>query len=240
MINYITSRNNNKIIHVSKLKNNHKLSKEYQEFLIEGIKAIELALKSNLVKEIYTLKEIKAPYNIPQYIINESVLEKISSSVNPEGVVALCQLIEEKVPEKMDKVVYFDGISDPGNMGTLIRTALAFNYDAVIISEDSVNLYNQKVINATKGAMFLIPILIGDISKYRTNQTIITSTLNEKSISLDELKKPQSFMLVLGNEAHGVSQKVINNTDIFVKIPISNIDSLNVSIAGGILMNHLK
>ena len=125
-------------------------------------------------------------------------------------------------------------------MGTLIRTALAFNYDALIISKGTVSIYNPKVIASSKGAIFSLPIIEGDLIDYIKDHVVIASTLNDKSINLDELKKPSSFILVLGNEGHGISQEIEDNSDIFVKIPISNIDSLNVAVAGGILMNYLK
>ena len=239
MIEYITSRNNKKVIHAAKLKNKNAIN-DFKEFLVEGYKSIELALKSGLVKEVYTLKEIKLPYNIPQFIVNEEIIDKITINKNPEGIVAVCSILEEKLPSKLNKVVYLDDISDPGNMGTIIRTALAFNFDAIILSKNCVSIYNPKVVSSSKGAIFLIPIITGDLKDYKDNRTIIVSTLNEKSIRLDELKKPESFILVLGNEAHGVSNRTFQLSDISVKIPIDNIDSLNVAIAGGILMNHLR
>ena len=239
MISYINSRTNQKVVHAASLKDK-KYIKEYQEFLVEGIKSLELALKAGRLKEVFTLKELKLPYNIPQYLVTEEIIDKISFSQNPEGVVAVFQTLDNIKPYNMDKVVYFDDIQDPGNMGTLIRTALAFNYDCVILSENCVSIYNPKVVSATKGAMFLIPILSGNILDYKNGRTVITSTLNEKSISLDELEAPESFILVLGNEAHGVSEEIINNSDVFVKIPITNIDSLNVAVAGAIMMYHLK
>ena len=239
MISYINSRTNQKVVHASKLKDK-KAVKEFQEFLLEGKKALELALEAGLVEAVFTLKELDIPESIPQYIVNEEIIDKISFSQNPEGVVAVVQTLSEKVPPKMDKVVYLDNVQDPGNMGTIIRTALALNYDAIILSENCVSIYNPKVVSATKGAMFLIPILSGNILDFKKDRTVITSTLNEKSISLDELEKPESFILVLGNEAHGVSEEIIANSDIFVKIPIANIDSLNVAVAGAIMMYHLK
>ena len=156
-----------------------------------------------------------------------------------QGVVFVNNIVNRK-PKKLNKVVYLDRVSDPGNVGTIIRTALALNYDAIILSDNCVSIYNPKVVSATKGAMFLIPILSGNIQDYKKGRTVITSTLNEKSISLDELETPKSFILVLGNEAHGVSNDVIAISDIFVKIPINNIDSLNVAVAGAILMYKLK
>ena len=239
MINIISSKNNQKIVHASKLQNK-KYIDEYHEFLIEGKKVLEMAIKENLVKEVFTIKEMRLPYNIPQYLVSEEIIKKISNNVNPEGVVAICQTLDNKAPEKMDKVVYLDNIQDPGNMGTLIRTALAFNYDALILSKGSVSIYNPKVIASSKGAIFSLPIIEGDLLDYKKDHVIIASSLNDQSIELDELKKIDRFILVLGNEGHGISSIVEKNSDIFVKIPISNIDSLNVAVAGGILMNYLK
>ena len=239
MISYISSRTNQKVVHASKLKNTKEI-KESQEFLIEGRKSLDLALKAGLVKEVFTLKELDIDGSIPQYLVNEMIIENISSNQNPEGVIGVCQTLDNIKPKKMSKVVYLDNVQDPGNMGTIIRTALALNYDAIILSENCVSIYNPKVVSATKGAMFLIPILSGNIKDYQNGRLVITSTLNEQSIPLDELKKPTSFILVLGNEAHGVSEEIIKNSDVFVKIPIDNIDSLNVAVAGAILMYHLK
>lgn len=239
MISQITSRTNQKVVHASKLKNSKEI-KETHEFLIEGRKSLELALKANLVKEVFTLKELDIDESISQYIVSEDIIDKISFNQNPEGIVGVCHTLKESVPSKMDKVVYLDNIQDPGNMGTIIRTALALNYDAIILSKNCVSIYNPKVVSATKGAMFLIPILSGDIEKYKKDHIVVTSTLNGQSIPLDELNRPSSFILVLGNEAHGVSEETIGKSDIFVKIPIENIDSLNVAIAGAILMYHLK
>ena len=239
MISYINSKSNQKVVHAAKLKDKKSI-REFNEFLIEGKKALELALEAKLVKEVFVIKELDIDKSIPQYIVSEEIIDKISFSKNPEGVVAVCCTLKEKAPSKMEKVVYLDNIQDPGNMGTIIRTALAFNYDAIILSENCVSIYNPKVVSATKGAMFLIPILNGDILDYKKDHVIITSTLNEKSISLDNLEKPKSFILVLGNEAHGVSEEIVKNSDVFVKIPIDNIDSLNVAVAGAILMYKLK
>ena len=239
MISYINSRTNKKVVHASKLKSKSAI-KEFHEFLIEGIKSLELALQSGLVKEVFTLKELDINDSIPQYIVSVEIIDKISFNQNPEGVIAVCQTLSENKPSKMEKVVYLDNVRDPGNMGTIIRTALAFNYDAIILSENCVSIYNPKVVAASKGALFLIPILTGDLNKYKNGHVVISSTLNEKSIELSQLERPQSFILVLGNEAHGISEEVIKISDVFVKIPINNIDSLNVSVAGAIMMYHLK
>ena len=239
MIKEITSKDNNKLKYAASLKMS-KFRKENKEFLAEGKKSLELALQAGVVKEIFTTKKLLGIKNdITQYLVNESLLKKISSSQNPEGIVFVCNM-QERNPKRLNKVVYLDHVSDPGNMGTIIRTALAFNYDAVVISNGSCDVYNEKVVAASKGAFFLIPILNKELEEIRENKTVVVSALNENAKDLNNIKVDKPFILVLGNEAHGVSEEIINSADIVTKIQIDNIDSLNVSVAAGILMHALK
>ncbi len=239
MIKEITSKDNNKLKHAASLKES-KYRKEYNEFLSEGKKSLDMALKAGNVKEIFTTKPIKGiPEDITQYLLKEDLLKKISSNKNPEGIVFVCNIVNRK-PKRLNKVVYLDHINDPGNMGTIIRTALAFDYDAIIVSEGSCDVYNEKAIAASKGSIFLLPILHGSLEEYREGRKVIVSALNEKAVAINDVKKPESFILVVGNEANGVSQETINSADIVTKIDIKNIDSLNVAIATGILMDHLR
>ena len=239
MIKEITSKDNNKLKHAASLKES-KYRKEYNEFLSEGKKSLDMALKAGNVKEIFTTKPIQEiPEDITQYLLKEDLLKKISSNKNPEGIVFVCNTVNRK-PKRLNKVVYLDHINDPGNMGTIIRTALAFDYDAIIVSEGSCDVYNEKVIAASKGSIFLLPILHGSLEEYREGRKVIVSALNEKAVDIKDVKKPESFILVVGNEANGVSQETIDSADIVTKIDIKNIDSLNVAIATGILMDHLR
>ena len=108
-----------------------------------------------------------------------------------------------------------------------------------ILSENCVSIYNPKVVAASKGAIFSIPIIEGKLKDFIKGQTVVASMLNKNTIPLDKVSKLSSFILVLGNEAHGVSSKTSKLADVEVIIPIKNIDSLNVSVAGGILMNKI-
>lgn len=239
MIKVIESKQNNKIKHATSLKES-KYRKEYKEFLSEGFNNLEMAAKSGCIKEIFTLKEIKGiPSDIVQYIVSENVLKKISSSKNPEGVIFVSCIVERK-PKTLKKVVYLDHVSDPGNVGTILRTALAFDYDAVIFSDGCCDPYNEKVVSASKGAIYCLPILHGDLDKFRKDKTVIVSALTGKAVDIDKVETPKEFILVLGNEANGVSQSIIDDADLVTIIPIHNIDSLNVSVAAGILMQKLK
>lgn len=239
MIKYITSKDNNKIKHAASLKES-KYRKEYGEFLAEGLKSLQMALNSKCIKEIFTVKEIEnIPSDITQYIVSYDLLKKISSTVSPEGVVFVCNMVNRK-PKKLNKVVYLDKVNDPGNVGTIIRTALAFSYDAVIFSNGCCDPYNEKVVAASKGSLFSLPILSGAIDEYREGKQVIVSALNDKAVDIKELKTPKSFILVVGNEANGVTKEILDSADIVTKIKIDNIDSLNVAVATGILMDHLQ
>lgn len=237
----INSKNNQKIKDACSLK----LKKVRQEkglFLMEGIKNLDLALKYGVVKTIFTSIGLpKLKQDIECYKVNEEVLHKLASSENPEGVVFVCETIKpKKEKSQYHKIVYLDQINDPGNLGTILRTAVAFNYDAVILSKGSVDLYNEKVIAASKGAIFLIDAFTDDINNYKDKQ-IIVSTLDENSIPLSECDKPKDFVLVLGNESHGVFEPIIKMANQLVKIEMNDvIDSLNVAMAGAILMNYFK
>ena len=235
MIKAITSKENPKIKFACSLKESKNRKKEGL-FLAETFKALEMALLHNRVVEVFTLKELDISSEIPQYLVSEEVLKKLSSNVNPEGVVFISKIVEEKDKE-YNKLLYLDKVSDPGNVGTLIRTALAFNYDAVVLSEGSCSIYNEKVVNSTKGAIFAIPVFNENIKRYQKSHQIIVSALSDDAIELDNIKVKSKFVLILGNESHGVSQETLDLADEKVIIPISNIDSLNVAVAGGILMN---
>ena len=234
MIKIITSKNNDRIKYAVSLKENKNRKKE-NKFLGEGKKSLELALQAGLVLEVFSYETLLIDEDIPQYLVNEEVMKKLSSAVNPEGVVFVAKVPEFK-KDNFSKILFLDSINDPGNLGTLTRTALAFGYDAVVTSKDSVSVYNEKALAACKGANYLIPVYQDDLSNYKDEYQIIVSTLKDSSIDIDEVKVEKKFVLVLGNEAHGVSKNSEELADLFVKIPIENINSLNVAVAGGILM----
>ena len=238
MIKVITSKDNQRVKYALSLKEN-KYRKEYKEFLAESFKTLDMALKANLVKEVFTLSWLDLPEDIPQNLVSEEILKKLSSSVNPEGVVFIAKM-KEKGDKEYKKILYLDEINDPGNLGTLIRTALAFSYDAVITSKNSVSIYNEKTIAASKGAIFQIDCFTDELANYKIDHQIIVSMLSDDAVELDKIDIPDSFVLVLGNEAHGVSKETIKLADKKVIIPIKNIDSLNVAIAGGVLMNKIR
>ena len=146
MIRVITSKDNGRIKFAASLK-----EKKYREmhkmFLAETKKTLEMALKKNLVSEVFTTEFLDIPEEIMQNIVPEDLIKKLSNNVNPDGVVFIAKMLEDEV-NNPKKILYLDEINDPGNMGTLIRTALAFSYDLIVLSDNCVSIYNEKVVNS--------------------------------------------------------------------------------------------
>ena len=238
MIKEIKSRQNELVKEIARLSD-PKARKEQKLFKVDGFHMLEMAEEAKLLHSVFTVKEIKG-LDVPQYLVSEEVLEKLSFSKTPQGVVAVCHLLEEK-PIKSEKVLYLDDVSDPGNLGTILRTALAFGYDDVILSKNCCSIYNEKVLQASQGAIFKLNIVNdADLLKLKKDGYEILATEIKGSVSLDEVSKPKKQVLVLGNEAHGVSESLLKLSDKRIRIDIKNIESLNVAIAGAIAMFKLK
>ena len=238
MIQTINSKDNARVKYAYSLKMG-KFRHLHHQFLIEGKKNVEMALKANKVEEIFSLKPLdNVSKSVKQYLVNQQIVEKLTSNKNPDGIIAICHFLDYEIKEDFHKVVYLDHLSDPGNIGTIIRTSLALGYDAVILSENSCDLYNEKVIAASKGSIFFIPVFEGNLKDLLPNHQVVVTHLSDKTIDVENAKKAlkKDFVIVFGNESKGASQDIIKEADLMVKIPIEKIDSLNVSVAAGIVL----
>ena len=235
MIAKIESRQNQKIKDLMKLSL-PKISKEQQLFKIEGFHALETAMKSGLLLSVFTTEEIPN-LSVPQYLVSKDIMESISSVKSPQGVICVCSYIEEK-PIKSDKILLLDNVSDPGNLGTLLRTALAFGYKDVIL-KGGCSKYNEKVLQSTQGAIFNLNIVDFEDEEQLDGYEIIATEI-KGSIELSKVGKVGKHVLVLGNEAHGVSKFLLEIADKRVRIDIDEIESLNVAVAGAIAMYELS
>ena len=233
MIKKIDSKQNQKIKDLQKLSV-PKFSKEQRLFKIEGFHALDMARKSGSLLSVFTTKEIK-DLEVPQYLVSKEIMESISSAKTPQGVVCVCTYLEEK-PIKSHKVLMLDDVQDPGNLGTLLRTALAFGYNDVIL-KGGCSPYNEKVLQSTQGAIFKLNIVNYEGSLPKGYEVIATEI--KGSVDLSTIIKVNKHILVLGNEAHGVSKEILDIANKRVRIDIKNIDSLNVAIAGAIAMYTL-
>lgn len=236
MIKIIESEENKIVKYVNKLKN-PKYIKEEKRFIIEGFHLLEMAKKEDL-DFILTLEKIDdLDESINQYIVNEKIMKKLSVNKSFSKVIAVFK-IKENQSLKGDLILYLDSLQDPGNIGTILRTALAFNIKTVISTSIS-SFYNQKCIQASQGAIFSLNLIKGSASillDLKNEYKLIGTSLKEDTIDLRNFKWPKKAILIVGNEGNGVSKEVLDIVDKTIKIPIENIDSLNVGIATGILL----
>ena len=235
MIYKIDSRQNQKIKDLVKLSQ-PKFSKEMKLFKIEGFHALEMARESGILVSVFDTEEIKG-LDVPQYVISKDIMKIVSYAKSPQGVICVCKYIEEK-PIASDKILLLDNISDPGNLGTLLRTASAFDYNDVIL-RGGCSQYNDKVLQSTQGAIFKLNILNNfDIKSFVDYELIATEI--KGSVDLSTIGRINKHILVLGNEAHGVSKELLDIATKRVRIDIKNIESLNVAVAGAIAMYELS
>lgn len=247
MNNIVTSGNNaivKKVKSLKILKNRNKSNL----FLVEGFKMAEEAIQSKVLIENIIFDE-NAQMDIDDKLQNKvvkvknSLFSQISDLKNPEGVILICKEIESEIDFK-ENFLILDEIRDPGNMGTIIRTAEAFNYKNILLLGNCVDIYNSKVLRATMGSIFRVSINQVDIKTLedlRKTHTILATTLEEDSIDITSMTKIPKHAIIIGNESHGVRKEVSQLAHKKVIIPISkNIDSLNAAIASSISMFYLN
>lgn len=221
-----------------------KYRKEQQLFLVEGYHLVEEAIRSKRIQRVLITDTKDTIDGIENILVTYDVIKKLSMTKTPQKVMGVCRIQEEETSDAK-RVLMLDGIQDPGNMGTLIRTAAAFSCDVIYCSYDCVDIYNDKVIRATQGAIFHISIIRGSLSevikKYQSQGITIIGTNVNQATMLSTFVKPKSYALVLGNEARGISEALTSLVDVNVKIEINQaIESLNVAVAGAIILHYLK
>ena len=218
-------------------------------FIVEGDHLVRMTIEANcLVTLLVSEDDLENYLDIIDedntIIVTESIINKLSFTKTPQNIIGIAK---QNTYDKKDvsKVLVLDSLQDPGNVGTLIRSALAFNYDKVFVSENTVDVYNEKVVRASQGAIFKINVVRKELSQiYRilkmNDFQIIVTSLTNNSVYLHELRRKEQFAIVLGNEGNGVSEVSLNNATDVVKIKMSDkIDSLNVGVAGSIVMYNL-
>ena len=230
----INSIQNNKIKEIVKLRD-----KKYRDrenlFIIEGEHLVEEAKKNNLLDEVFVVEG----YDYDGVYVSYDVMKRLSSLKTPPNVLGVCRKLKEK--EITGKVLILDGVQDPGNLGTIIRSAVAFDIDTIILSEDTVDLYNEKVIRATQGMIFNINIVRGKlipiIEELKKNNYQIYVTDVNTGHDIRNTKFNDKIALVMGSEGNGVSDEVKNLSDEVIHISMNTeVESLNVAVATSIIL----
>lgn len=251
----ISSKENEIIKNIKKLK-----EKKYRdlnnEYIIEGIKIIQEAIQENAkIKQIIICDDCEKNSNISQEMMYEIakyeciyVTNKIFTSLtdvkNPQGIMAIIEKNyskEEETDYNQDIIVALDDIQDPGNLGTILRTVDSIGINQILVSKGTADSYNPKVVRSTMGAIFRVKIIecedlektLKEIKK-RKFEILVTSLQTENSIYDIKYNKK---VIVIGNEANGVEEKIQNMADVKVKIPmLGKTESLNASVATGIIL----
>lgn len=249
----ITSKDNEQIKHIRKLKEK-KYRDEYNEYVIEGVKLIKEAIQEDAnIKTIIACdncvknEEIdpKVMYEIAKYnclYVEEKVFQSITDVKNPQGLLAIMskEQKEEKIDYKEDIIVVLDNVQDPGNIGTILRTVDSIGLKQIIVSKNSGDVYNPKVVRSTMGAILRVNVIESEnlvetlktIKKHKFEVVATSLQTNDSIYDIDYNKK----VIVIGNEANGVSKEVLELAEKKVKIPMfGRTESLNAAVATGII-----
>ena len=250
----ISSKDNELIKHIKKLKDK-KYRDENNEYIVEGVKLIEEAVQEKAkIKKIIVCEDTTRTYEIPTQVMLEIakyecvyVTDKIFSSItqvtNPQGVMAIIEKNSEnqEIDYTQDIIIALDNVQDPGNLGTILRTVDSIGLKQIIVSKDTVDAFNSKVVRSTMGAIFRVKIIevenltqaIKEMRKHHF-KLMVTSLQTENSIYDIEFNKK---IIVIGNESNGVSKEIQDMADEKAKIPmLGKTESLNASVAAGVVM----
>ncbi|MGG6796912.1 UNVERIFIED_CONTAM: RNA methyltransferase [Streptococcus canis] len=242
----ITSKANQLIKQTKKL-----LQKKHRKhsYLIEGWHLFEEAQKSGQVfRHIFVLEEMVGRLASEQELVmvSSEVLKELTDSPSPQGIVAEVEMPELTLPtDYRGKYLILEDVQDPGNLGTIIRTADAARFDGVFLSEKSADIYNQKTLRSMQGSHFHLPIWRTDVyqlcrklQEYKT--PILATTLSKESVDYKSLPHYERLALVMGNEGSGISEEMATMADQLVHIMMpGQAESLNVAVAAGILIFSL-
>lgn len=235
----ITSIHNQTIKELLKLK-----QKKYrnQYYLVESMHLVEEAIRTHQADLIISTSAVDM--KVENLVVSKEVMAKLAFTKTPQPIMARCFVEQnnELLPGK--RYLILDGLQDPGNIGTLVRTALAFGIDQVILSRQCVELYNDKLLRAMQGAHFHISCIYRDLEEViallKKNGVCIVGSALKNGQPIDTITKQEKMAFILGNEGNGMTPEILSLCDHIAYIPISTIESLNVAVAGSIMMYHFR
>ena len=235
-----SSVNNSKIKELAKLKTKKNRDKT-RIFLVEGAHLVKEAYDSGYLKELLLLENINFKLDIETNYITENVLKYLSSVETPTGIIGICEF--KKMSLKGTRLLVLDSIQDPGNLGTIIRSSVAFDIDTIIINDKCADIYSDKVIRSSQGMIFKTNIVkrdLYDFLKEIKGKIPIYGTKVTGGKDLKTLEKISDFAIIMGNEGNGVDSKLLDLCDEYLYIPMDNkCESLNVGVATSIILYEL-
>ena len=239
----ITSIKNEHIKELVKLKEK-KYRDETKTFIVETKHLVLEAYRAGLIIELILEQNEVFPLDVPTTYVSKEVLKKISSLDTPSKVMAV---VKKREYDNVlgEKILILDKIQDPGNLGTIIRSAVAFDIDTIVCSKDTVDVYNPKVVRASQGMMFHIPIIVKEPVNFshelknKDYKIVGTKVTNGHDVRTSSIYS--HFALVIGNEGQGISKNIDELCDEYLYIKMNgNCESLNASVAASILMYEIN
>ena len=240
---------------VRKLGSSRKYRLEMRRFICEGIRLVEEGISCDCVDYVVVADRFKGVETdgsanlrntttlegVSCFSVGDKTFKEISQTQNPQGVLAVCRMNENvSIDDIKDEttILMCDDVRDPGNLGTIIRTAESAGIDAIVLSENCVDLYNPKVVRATMGAILRMPICVGaDLIEVLARGTWRGIALcGDGELDLYEADLNGNIAIIVGSEAHGVSEMVVEACAAKVRIPMCAGESLNAAVAAGIVM----
>lgn len=220
-----------------------KFRQKYNKFVVEGVKNIKEVLNSSIyVEKIYSIDDTFDDYPSKNVLITERELKKISQLVTPNTALAVCEIPQEKNIQKNGFIIALDDIRDPGNLGTIIRMADWFGIQQIVCSKKTVDLYNPKVIQSTMGSFIRVQINYTDLEQFfETYSHSILGTFMDGD-NLYKTTLPENAVLLMGNEANGISEKLESFVTQRLSIPrmgkLQQTESLNVAMATSVILGE--
>ena len=238
----IESVDNKKIKYLKKLKEK-KYRDEEKKFLIEGEHLVLEAYKSGLLEEVILCNN-EIDLDIDKIYVSENVMKSLSDLPSKAWIIGVCKIVDN-ILDYNSNVLILDGVQDPGNLGAIIRSAVAFNIKNIVLSKDTVDLYNTKVLRSAQGMNFHLNIIREDITKIinelKNNNYIIYGTDVINGIDVKSIKNDGKYAIIMGNEGNGISPivKSLVDKNIYIKMN-ENCESLNVAVSASIILYELE
>jgi len=251
----ISSASNPQIKNIMLLQKRSKARMEQGTFVIEGIKMFEESreggylIKAYFSESFYEGKLAENPsyfLDFPYEVVQDSVLKETSDTLTPQGIIAVVKKpeynLEQIISDPNANLVLLEDLRDPGNLGTILRTAEGAGVTGIVLSNTSVDMYNPKVIRSTMGAIYRMPFVYVENFKetlmdIKKNEITIYAAHLAATCAYDEVDYQQKCAIMIGNEANGLSDEVAHLSNQYIKIPMAGkLESLNAAIAAAILM----
>ena len=249
----ISSPKNEKIKELVKLQT-AKGRKKAGMYLLEGEHLVEEAIKERAQIKLIVVtsnrledyKNLLAQTDVQVLVVSQDVFHKLSMTETTQGILAVVEIVKQEILPNKGRFIVLDAVQDPGNLGTIVRTADAAGFDAVVLGTGTVDLYNDKVLRSMQGSHFHIPVFQANLQEYlpilkEKGVQVAVTALHRDSKDYSVLQGAIDVAIVVGNEGQGVSDDVIDLADVVVTIPMfGKAESLNVSIASALLMYKTK